>query len=252
MIKKDISLKVKDITINGIILTPENDAPFPIICICHGIPAGTPANPDDGGYPMLAEKVCRHGFAVLIFNFRGTGTSGGNIDLLGWTQDLKAVIDYISTLQGIDKSYIALFGFSGGAAVSVYVAAQDPRISSVAACACPADFFLLTEADKAETYVDHFREMGAIRDDDFPPSTQGWLDGFRKVSPIDYVSQIAPRPLLIVHSKDDDTVSISHAHRLYEKADEPKKLVELDGAGHKLRHDDRVVDTVIEWFKGLQ
>ena len=252
MIKKDISLKVKDITINGMILTPEDDAPYPIICICHGIPADTPANPDDGGYPMLAEKVCRHGFAVLIFNFRGTGTSGGNIDLLGWTQDLKAVIDYISTLQGIDKSYIALFGFSGGAAVSVYVAAQDPRISSVAACACPADFFLLTEADKAETYVDHFREMGAIRDDDFPPSTQGWLEGFRKVSPIDYVSQIAPRPLLIVHSKDDDTVSISHAHRLHEKADEPKKLVELDGADHKLRHDDRVVDTVIEWFKGLQ
>jgi len=151
-----------------------------------------------------------------------------------------------------DQDVDVIFGFSGGAAVSVYVAAQDPRISSVAACACPADFFLLTEADKAETYVDHFREMGAIRDDDFPPSTQGWLEGFRKVSPIDYVSQIAPRPLLIVHSKDDDTVSISHAHRLHEKADEPKKLVELDGADHKLRHDDRVVDTVIEWFKGLQ
>ena len=252
MINKNISLKVKDITLNGRMLMPGDEAPYPIICICHGIPAGTPANPGDGGYPLLAERVCRHGFAVLIFNFRGTGTSGGNIDLLGWTRDLKAIIDYISTLQEIDKSYMALLGFSGGAAVSVYVAAQDPRISSVAACACPADFFLLSESDEAETYVDHFREMGAIRDDDFPRSTQGWLDGFRKVSPIDYVAQIAPRPLLIVHSKDDDTVSISHAHRLHEEAGDPKTLVELDGAGHKLRHDDRVVDTVIEWFKGLR
>jgi len=252
MIKKDISLKVKDITINGMILTPEDDAPYPIICICHGIPADTPANPDDGGYPMLAEKVCRHGFAVLIFNFRGTGTSGGNIDLLGWTQDLKTVINYISTLQSIDNAYIALLGFSGGAAVSIYVAAQDSRISSVAACACPADFFLLTEADEAQTYIDHFREIGAIRDDDFPRSTQDWMNGFRKISPIDYVARIAPRPLLLIHSNDDGTVPISHAHRLYEKAEEPKKLVELDGAGHKLRHDDRVMDTVIKWFKGLR
>ena len=250
MIKRDVSLKVEDIAINGRIFIPGEEAPYPMVCICHGIPAGNPPDPNDGGYPLLAERICRHGFAVLIFNFRGTGISGGNIDIMGWTRDLKSIIDYISALQEVDQDHIGLLGFSGGAAVSVYVAARDTRVSSVAACACPADFFLLTEAEDAASYVDHFRRIGAIRDEDFPRSIQEWLDGFRKISPIDYVAGISPRPLLLIHSADDETVAISHGHRLYEKAGEPKQLAELDGAGHRLRHDDRVLDTFLEWFKG--
>jgi len=121
----------------------------------------------------------------------------------------------------------------------------------VASCACPADFFLLTESDDAGSYVDHFREIGAIRDDNFPPSTEEWLNGFRQVKPIDYVDRIAPRPLLLIHSSDDETVAINHAHRLYEKAGEPKRLAELHGAGHRLRHDNRVLETFIEWVKEL-
>ncbi len=251
MIKKDISLKVEDIAINGQIFIPGNRSPYPMVCLCHGIPAGNPPDPNDGGYPLLAEQICQHGFTVLIFNFRGTGISGGNIDLMGWTKDLEGVIDYISSLREVDPNRITLLGFSGGAAVSVYVAAQDPRVSSVAACACPADFFLLTESEDAGSYIDHFREIGAIRDDDFPPTTEEWLNGFRQVKPIDYVSRIAPRPLLLIHSSDDETVAINHAHRLYEKAGDPKHLAELNGAGHRLRHEDRVLETFLKWVKAL-
>ena len=252
MIKKDISLKVEGIAINGQFFIPGNKTPYPTVCVCHGIPAGNPPDPNDGGYPLLAERICQHGFAVLIFNFRGTGISGGNIDLMGWTKDLKGVIDYISSLPEVDPTHITLLGFSGGAAVTIYVAAQDPRISSVAVCACPADFFLLTESEDAGSYVDHFREIGAIRDDDFPPTTEEWLNGFRQVKPIDYVNRIAPRPLLLIHSSDDETVAINHAHRLYEKAGEPKHLAELNGAGHRLRHDYRVLETFLKWAKELE
>lgn len=251
MIKKNMSLRVEDVAINGHIFFPDDETTYPIICVCHGIPAGNPPDPNDGGYPLLAERICKHGFAVLIFNFRGTGISGGNIDLMGWTRDLKAVIDYVNTLQKIDKSHISLLGFSGGAAVSLYVAALDNRIFSVAACACPADFFLLTGSEEAEDYVDHFRKIGAIRDNDFPRSTEEWLNGFRKIRPVAYVAEIAPRPLLLIHSTDDDTVAISHARRLYENAGEPKQLLELDGAGHRLRHDKRVLDALIKWFKNI-
>jgi dipeptidyl aminopeptidase/acylaminoacyl peptidase len=251
MLKKNISLNIEDFAINGRLFLPGDEAPYPMVCVCHGIPGGGPPDPNDGGYPLLAERICGHGFAVLIFNFRGTGISGGNIDLSGWTRDLTAVIDHMSTLPEVDKSHIALLGFSGGAAVSVCVAAQDSRVSCVAACACPADFFLLIESNKPESYIDHYRKMGAIRDDDFPQSAEAWIDGFRQVSPINYVAEIAPRPLLLIHSDDDETVAISHAHRLYEKAGEPKQLVELNGAGHKLRHDDRVLDTFVDWFRPL-
>jgi len=251
MINKDISLKIEDIPINGRIYLPGNEAPYPMVCVCHGIPGGNTPDPKDGGYPLLAERICSHGFAVLIFNFRGTGLSGGNLDLQGWTRDLKGVVDYMDTLPEVDKSRMGLLGFSGGAAVSICVAAQDSRISCVAACACPADFFLLSENQGPETYIDHYRNIGAIRDDDFPQSAEMWIEGFRQVSPVNYVEKIAPRPLLLIHSDDDETVAISHAYRLYEQAGEPKKFVQLDGAGHKLRHDDRVFDTFIEWFKGV-
>ena len=251
MLKRDISLNIEDVVINGRLFFPGDEGPYPMVCVCHGIPAGSPPDPNDGGYPLLAESICGHGFAVLIFNFRGTGLSGGNIDLLGWTRDLKCVIDYAGTLPEVDSAHIALLGFSGGAAVSVYVAARDSRVSCVAACACPADFFLLIESNKPESYIDHYRKIGAIRDDDFPRSAEAWINGFRRVCPINDVAEIAPRPLLLIHSDDDETVAISHARRLYEKAGEPKQLAELNGAGHKLRHDVRVLDTFVDWFKPL-
>jgi len=95
MPKKAVALKVDSIDILGQLYLPGNKSRYPTVCVCHGIPAGTPPDPNDRGYPELAERICREGFAVFIFNFRGTGASGGNFDILGWTRDLKAIVDYL-------------------------------------------------------------------------------------------------------------------------------------------------------------
>ncbi len=251
MIKKDLSIQVSRITLVGQLFLPDHTRDYPIACLCHGIPAGTPPVPGDGGYPLLAEEICGRGMAVLIFNFRGTGPSGGNMDLWGWTEDLRAVIDLIHCLSGVDASRLALFGFSGGAAVSVCVAAADLRVSCVAIGACPADFSLLSQTRDASAYVAHFREIGAIRDQDFPLSIHEWLEGFRKVRPIDWIHRISPRPLLMIHSNDDETVGIDQGQRLFKKAKGPKEFVILDGAGHRLRHDSRVLEAFSTWVKPI-
>jgi fermentation-respiration switch protein FrsA (DUF1100 family) len=187
---------------------------------------------------------------VLIFNFRGTGGSGGNFDILGWTHDLGAAIDYLWSLPGVGGSGLSLLGFSGGAAVAVYVTAQDKRVSALAACACPAEFdSLVTESGQSLFIIDHFRGIGIIRDKGFPPSTKDWLDGFRQVRPVDYVAQISPRPLLLVHGSQDEVVAVSHAHKLYAQAGEPKQLVIIEGAGHRLRRDERAIAVVTRWLK---
>ncbi len=249
MVKKIVVLEVEGLKISGRLYLPEGDqTPYPTVCICHGIPAESP-DPGDKGYPLLAERICLQGFAVLIFNFRGTGTSEGNLDILGWTRDLKAAIDYLCTLPDVDKSHLSLLGFSGGAAVSIYVAAQDSRVSCVVACACPAEFTLLTEVDNPQSIIDHFRRIGTIRDKDFPHSTEEWLSGFRLVSPVNYVAGIAPRPLLLVHGNRDETVELSHAYKLYDRAGEPKQIIIVDGAGHGLRQDGRAMAIVIDWLK---
>ena len=215
---------------------------FPAVCICHGIPSGNPANPDDGGYPLLAEQVCARGYAVLIFNFRGAGTSGGNLDMWGWTRDLGAVIDYLYERPEIDSSFLTLLGFSAGAAVSVFTAAHDSRVTSVIACSCPAEFGFLDP----ESALERFRRIGTIRDKNFPVSISAWAEGFRKVSPIDCVQDISPRPVAFIHGDDDEVVDISHAHRLFDKAGEPKKLYTIPGAGHKLRNNKQALDKVYE------
>jgi fermentation-respiration switch protein FrsA (DUF1100 family) len=162
------------------------------------------------------------------------------------------VIDYLYALPQLDNTYLSLLGFSAGAAVSVYVAAQDERVSSVAACACPAEFNIFVKGDNPQSLIDHFRSIGAIRDNSYPAFPQEWLDGFNLVKPIDYIAQISPRPLLLVHGSQDETVDINHAHRLYARAGEPKQLAIVEGAGHRLRRDDKAMDIVIDWLKARQ
>jgi fermentation-respiration switch protein FrsA (DUF1100 family) len=243
---KTVALEADGLNIAGQLYLPEGQSPYPTVCICHGIPARIP-DPTDRGYPLLAERICHQGLAVFIFNFRGAGLSGGNLDMLGWTRDLKAVVDYLLALAEVDE--LSLLGFSGGAAVAVYVASQDKRISSIVTCACPAEFNMLTRADETQSVIDRFRSIGVIRDDSFPPSIEEWLNGFKLISPINYIAGIAPRPLLLVHGSQDELVDVSHAYRLYDKAGEPKQLVVVDGAGHRLRQSEPAMTAVIDWLK---
>jgi len=248
MLSKIVTLEVEDLKVAGRLYLPAGKPPYPTVCVCHGIPAKD-SDPSDKGYPLLAEGICREGFAVLIFNFRGTGDSGGNFDILGWTRDLKAVIDYLCTLPEVDRSRLSLLGFSAGAAVSVYRAARDRRVSSIITCACPAEFTFFTEVDDIQSIIDHFRGIGIIRDRDFPYSAQEWLNGFRLISPIKYVAGIVPRPILLVHGSKDEAVDVNHAYKLYDRAGEPKQIIIVDGAGHGLRQNDRAMAIVVDWLK---
>ena len=74
-------------------------------------------------------------------------------------------------------------------------------------------------------------------------------NGFELVKPIDYIAQVSPRPLLLVHGSQDKTVDVSHAHRLYAQAGEPKQLAIVEGAGHRLRRDEEAMAVVINWLK---
>jgi len=249
MEKKSVSLETDGLCLVGEVYLPETSArPQPAVCLCHGIPA-VPHDPTDIGYPLLAERFCTAGFVSLIFNFRGTGGSQGNLDLDGWTRDVKTVVDFLLTLEVVDKSRLSLVGFSGGAAVSVYVAAHDPRISYVIACACPSVFSFLVDREQGSSLIQHFRSIGVIRDDGFPPSLDGWLEGFNLVSPIRWIDKISPRPLLLVHGEEDEVVPVEHAFKLYEQAKEPKEIAIIPGAGHRLRLEEKAVTAAMDWLR---
>lgn len=248
--KENVHLTVEGIDILGEMYIPEEEGKtFPALCICHGIPSGKPADPADGGYPLLAEKFCNAGFVTLIFNFRGAGISGGDFDMMGWTRDLEAVIDYLYSHPKVDNSQLYLMGFSGGAATSAYVAARDCRVSKVVLCASPAEFDSLTEQRRVEDMIEDFRRIEIIRNKDFPPSLEEWKNGFKEISPIQWIGKIAPRQVLILHGKVDELIGIDHARRLYKAALEPKEIAIIEGGEHRLRLSEKAMDTALEWLK---
>jgi dipeptidyl aminopeptidase/acylaminoacyl peptidase len=248
MTVKEIRLKVDGLELFGELHVPSRGKVHPVLCICHGIPA-VPPDPTDRGYTLLAQRFCHAGFITLIFNFRGAGRSEGNLDILGWSRDLRAALDFLHNLKEVDKTRFCLLGFSGGAAVSVYTAANDPRVSSVATCACPADFRSLSQKEAPLDTIQRFRQIGTIRDKDFPPSIEEWQKGFDTVSPIKWIDKISPCPLLLVHGDADELIPLEHAHRLYQKAKEPKELKIIPGARHKVRLEKAAMTFVLDWLK---
>jgi len=243
-----IWLKSGELKLAGEVYFPPGNEVCPALCICHGIPDSA-YNPADRGYPMLAQRFCSAGFVTLIFNFRGIGRSEGNFDLLGWSEDLAAALDFLHSLERVDKTHLCLLGFSGGAAVCVYVAAHDARVSLLATCACPADFNFVEDRTNVSGHIERLRKIGAIRDKDFPPSIAKWRQGFETILPIHWIDKISPRPLLLVHGDADETVPVEQVRSLYKKAKEPKDIAIIPGAKHKLRLEEAAITTVLDWLK---
>lgn len=85
------------------------------IILCHGI--GNVDKEEDGIFTVLAERLDDAGFAVLRFDFRGQGESGGKqIDMTvsGETKDLEAVTRFLQK-KGYKDFGILGASFAGGA-----------------------------------------------------------------------------------------------------------------------------------------
>jgi dienelactone hydrolase len=84
-----------------------------------------------------AQRFAGAGFAVLTFDYRNFGESGGQprqlVSIEGQLEDWRAAIRFARTLEGVDPERIALWGSSLGGGHAVCVAAEDPRIAAVVA-----------------------------------------------------------------------------------------------------------------------
>jgi alpha/beta superfamily hydrolase len=251
MITEKVSWLSDGLKIAGELFRPSTaKPPFPSLILCHGIPAGV-KNPDDPGYPLLAERIRREGFLVLIFNFRGAGESEGNFDLLGWARDLEGALDFLGSRTEADAHRIYLMGFSGGGAVAICVAARRPEVAGLVSCASPAEFRDVATAEGLKGFWNRARESGIIRDPDFPSSFDDWQQGFLTLAPVAWVEHIPPRPLLILHGTRDDVVDVHHALKIYEKAKGKGELHLIEGAGHRLRVEKEAMDKALAFLKKI-
>ena len=244
-----VELKVDGLEIIGAVFSPDSDGPHPALILCHGIPSGNPKNPDDGGYPLLAERFVAEGFAVMIFNFRGAGLSEGHFDIMGWTRDLNVALDYFYDYDGVDKQRISVMAFSGGAMVAVYTTARDERVKALVSCCCPVSIAFAKDREDVERFIENQRLVSISRDTLPVQTPEQIAENFKRIDPLHCVDRISPRPLLIIHGDKDDLVDPAQAYQIYEVAKEPKDLAMIAGAGHRLRLEEEAMKVATAWLK---
>lgn len=246
----DFTIEVEGLRLKGFTYLPDaSKVPHPILCICHGLPRAKRHDQGDRGYSALAEFFAASGYATVIFNFRGAGESEGNFDILGWTRDLSAILDYASSqVNNWDGKNLCLLGFSAGAAVGIYVTAHDQRVTSLVSCACPTVSRLGNDRTLAEEYIGEFRKTGVINDENFPPLIEDWMANFNYVYSTRWVGRISPRPLLLVHGTEDEVVPVGSSMQLYTSAGDPKEIAIIEGAAHQLRLSDQAMACGLNWL----
>ncbi|WP_148612785.1 alpha/beta hydrolase [Nocardioides rubriscoriae] len=102
----------------------------PVVVMAHGFGATK-----DAGLTPFAERFAAAGADVVVFDYRGFGTSDGTprqvVDHRRHRDDYRSVVAHVRTMDGLDPDRVVLWGssYSGGHVVAV--AAGDPRVAAV-------------------------------------------------------------------------------------------------------------------------
>ncbi len=217
-----------------------------LVVLIHGIPMSRP-DPSDGGYPELCAKLNERGIATVFLNLRGTGESEGNFSMASWYRDVLCLMDYVLNNITEESESLFLAGFSAGGAIALRFASERNVVTGVISFACPAKFTEIFGRDEIFAFIELSREIGIIKDLQFPPDPFDFFEELNGFNAEEYVSGISPVPLLIVHGANDELVPVEHARRIFERAREPRFLKILEGGTHHLRRDPRSVDIIDKW-----
>jgi dipeptidyl aminopeptidase/acylaminoacyl peptidase len=172
------------------------------------------------------------GYAVLAYDGRGCAASGGVFGV-GATEDRDIIgaVSYIKN-RGVPASqHIAVLGISLGAGDALLAAAEDERIGAVIADSAWADERV--QMDRMNSIA-----LGPLAVPVLPyelPLVDLVVGGrLEDARPRDFVSRIAPRGLLLIHSVDDDnaTTPIRDAESIFANAGEPKQFWRVPTGGH--------------------
>ena len=132
MNSKHVLFPCDSIQLEGVLHIPEGNGPFPAAIVCHPHPLYG-GDMDNNVVMAVCTALVKKRIAALRFNFRGVGNSGGNYgDGLGEQDDLRAALDFISTLNEIDIQRLGLAGYSFGGMVALALAIRDNRVKRLA------------------------------------------------------------------------------------------------------------------------
>lgn len=217
----------------GIWHLPANNTQKAII-LAHGITAD---KDESGVFVELAELLKNNGFAVLRFDFRGSGESGGKsvgLTIKGEIDDLTAAVNEVK-LKGYAR--IGLLGASFGGAVGIFYSAEHKgQIHCLCLWNPVLDYdhcFLHATTDWVKDKVGHMKK-------DF--EEKGWttlgsakfvigkqlFDEMEGLFPYKELKKLNI-PITIIHGTEDKHVPYEDSKRYSEGVGE---LVTIVGASH--------------------
>jgi hypothetical protein len=153
------------IALEGTLTRPNTDAPVPGVVLVAG------SGPSDrnatimGHKPflVLADALTRRGVAVLRFDERGVGQSGGTqrgATTADFAGDVAAAVDALARREGVEAGQVGVIGHSEGGLIGPMVATQTDQVAFLvllAAPGLPGDAILADQLDR------RIRRQGASR-----------------------------------------------------------------------------------------
>ena len=161
----------------------------------------------------LGQRFAKHGFNVLLFDYRGYGASDGVAsDESGLYADGDAAVAFVVNEKKVRPQQIVLYGHSLGTAVAADVASRGQFGAVVLESGFSSASSVATTALPWLPRSLHF--LGKNR-----------FESARKLTKV-------KSPILIAHGDPDRTIPTSEAQLLFASANEPRKLLIIPGAGH--------------------
>jgi uncharacterized protein len=135
---EDVSFENKKagIRLAGTLTLPEKNGTFPVVVLISG---SGPQNRDEEvlehkPFLVLSDHLTKNGIAVLRFDDRGVGASGGDFKTAttaDFATDAEACIEYLKTRKEINVKNIGLIGHSEGGIIAPMVAARSKDVAFI-------------------------------------------------------------------------------------------------------------------------
>ena len=218
---------------------PASGAPGPLVLILGGHNTGMQAAtliPDTEGRVV----------AALAYPYQGPHRIKG-LQVLRWAPDIRAAMldtppaiqlamDWLLAQPWVDARRVEGVGASLGAPFMTVAAATDRRIGRLWLVQGGADTRALLAHNARRYLPDALNPLGATLAD--------ILVAGPYLSPERWIGDIAPRPVVLVNSTEDERIPRRQVEQLYAAAREPRSMVWLSGR-HVMRRRPEVVRQLV-------
>ncbi|MDO5663779.1 MAG: alpha/beta hydrolase [Bacteroidia bacterium] len=234
------------VTLSGLIELPENSSPKAFAIFSHCFTC----NKNLINVKYISEALSEKKIAVLRFDFTGLGDSEGNFVETTFTSNID---DLLKAAEFLTNNYEApklLVGHSLGGAASILAAEQLDSVKAISLLGTPSTLDHISRLFKNK--LDEINLFGSAMIDVAGRDVEigkDFVDDLSNYSLKKTLNSLT-KPLLVLHSPQDEMVSIEHATAIFMAARHPKSFIALDGIDHLIKNikDARYVGGLIgEW-----